>query len=219
MRTLALLICLVATAAVALCQEPPNDTPRPQQNPIVPPTSDPEFMQEVAGSSPAVTHLLAQAGPGRPDPMITSVQDAAGYIQDMFTKAADQLSEDDYTFKLTPGIRSFGQLLAHVADSNYMFCSLAKGEMAPVGNVEKTKTTKAEIQKALAESFVYCDGVYAGMTEAKAKTMAEFRGKPRSVLALLTFRHYHSMLHYGNVVTYMRLRGKVPPASQPSSRD
>ena len=162
----------------------------------------------------AVTPLLAQTKPGRPDPLIVSVQDAASFIRDMFTKAADQMSEEDYAFRPTPEVRSFGQLLAHVADSNYMFCSLAKGENAPVRDVEKTKTTKAEIQKALSESFAYCDGVYAGMTEAKGKTMTEFMGKLRPVLGLLTFRHNHSMLHYGNVVTYMRLRGKVPPSSQ-----
>ncbi|HVF59621.1 MAG TPA: hypothetical protein VNJ70_07425 [Thermoanaerobaculia bacterium] len=52
------------------------------------------------------------------------------------------------------------------------------------------------------------------MTEAKAKTMLPFMGKPRPALALLLFRTHHAALHYGNVITYMRLRGKVPPSLQ-----
>lgn len=167
----------------------------------------------------AATPLLAQAEPGQPDPLIASVQDAAGFVKDMFTKAAEQMSEEDYAFKPTPEVRSFGQLLAHVADSNYWFCSAAKGEKRPVGDVEKTKTTRADIQKALSESFAYCDGAYAPMTDAKAKTMIEFMGKPRPTLAVLIFRTHHTVEHYGNVVTYMRLRGKVPPSTQPQPKE
>ena len=162
----------------------------------------------------ATAPLAAQAAATEPDPLIGSAADAAGFFKDMFTKAAEQMSEEDYAFKPTPEVRSFGQILAHVADSNYWFCASVKGEKPRADDLEKTKTTRADIQKALAESFAYCDGAYAGMTEAKAKTMLPFRGKPRPALALLLFRTHHAALHYGNVITYMRLRGKVPPSSQ-----
>ncbi len=160
------------------------------------------------------TPLLAQTQPGQPDPMIASIQGAAKHVRDVFTKAAEQMSEADYAFKPTPEVRSFGQILAHVADNNYEFCSTATGEMAPVSDIEKTKTTRADIQKALAESFDYCDRAYAEMTDdATAKIMKEFMGKPRPALAVLNYGNYHSLLHWGNVITYMRLRGKVPPSA------
>lgn len=161
----------------------------------------------------AATPLPAQTEAVQPDPLIDSFVDASGYVTAMFMQAAEQMSEEDYSFKPTPEVRSFGQILAHVADSNYVFCSRAKGEAPPAGDIETTKTTKAEIQKALSESLAYCDGVLAGMTDERANATAEFMGKARPVLAILMFRAHHSLLHYGNVITYMRLRGKVPPST------
>lgn len=160
----------------------------------------------------AAPPLPAQTEPGQPDPLIATALAAAGYFEDMFTKAAEQMSEEDYAFKPTPEVRSFGQLLAHVADSNYFFCATVKGEPPPASGVEKTKTTKADIQQALSESFAYCDGAYAAMTDAKARAMVEFMGKPRPALGVLLFRTHHAALHYGNAITYIRLRGQVPPA-------
>lgn len=162
----------------------------------------------------AAAPLPAQTEPAQPDPLIAAAVEAAGYVKDVLTKAAEQMSEEDYAFKPTPEVRSFGQLLAHVAGSNYWFCSTVKGEKQPVSGIEKTKTTKADIQKALADSFAYCDGAYAAMTDAKARTMIDFMGKPRPALAVLIFGTHHNIEHYGNVITYMRLRGKVPPSSQ-----
>src|SRR5687768_7888198 len=98
------------------------------------------------------------------DAMITAARNANGYVQRMHTVAADQMSEADYAFKPTPEVRSFGEIVGHVADSNFQFCSAAKGEKAPVSGIEKTMTTRAELQTALAESFAYCNAVYAELT-------------------------------------------------------
>lgn len=157
--------------------------------------------------------LLAQTPQGPPDPAFMAARLANGMMPEWLTKAADAMSEADYAFKPTPEVRSFGQLLAHVANSDYMFCSIANGEKQPVRDVEKTRTTKAEIQQALAEAFAYCNGVYAGMTEAKARTMVQLGSMSMPALTVLLIRTHHSSLHYGNVITYMRLRGKVPPSS------
>ena len=162
----------------------------------------------------ATTPLRAQAPTAPPDPMLASMQQAAVHVRGVFTTAAEQMSEEDYAFKPTPEVRSFGQLLAHVADSNYWFCSTATGETAPMSGIEKSRTTKAEIQAALAASFAYCEQAYAAMADdAKAKRMAPFMGTPRPALVILNFRTYHSLLHWGNAITYMRLRGKVPPST------
>lgn len=158
--------------------------------------------------------LAAQAERETADPMITSAKDAFTYMGDVLTRAADQMPEEDYAFKPTPEVRSFGQLLAHVADSNYLFCSAARGEERPVRDVEATATGKGEIQQALAESLAYCEGAYEGLTEARAESMVPFMGEHRPVLVVLFFSTHHAALHYGNAITYMRLRGKVPPSSQ-----
>jgi uncharacterized damage-inducible protein DinB len=161
-----------------------------------------------------VTSLVAQTEPVHPDPMLASIQRGARHVQSVFTKAAEQMSEEDFAFRPTPEVRSFGELLAHVAGTNYWFCSTATGEKAPVSDVEKTVTTRADIQKTLAESFEYCDRAYAAMAdETKAKTMRQFMGHPLPALAVLNYRTYHSLLHWGNAITYMRLRGKVPPST------
>ncbi len=163
----------------------------------------------------AAMPVLAQE-PAKPDPVIAATQEAAGYVRAMLTRSAEQMSEEDYAFRPTPEVRTFGQLLAHVADSDYFFCSAAKGEKAPVSDVEKTAKTRAEIQKALSESLAYCDAVYAGLNETSAHALVDVGGGPqRPRLVVLMFRNFHAVEHYGNVITYMRLRGKVPPSSQP----
>ena len=81
-------------------------------------------------------------------------------------------------------------------------------------DIEKTKTTKADLQKALADSFAFCEAQFDAMTDAKAAEMTDFfRGKqPR--LNVLQFNIAHDFEHYGNLVTYLRIKGLVPPSSQ-----
>ena len=156
----------------------------------------------------------AQAPAPPPDIMAATMRMGATHIRTMFTIAADSMSEADYAFKPTPEIRSFGQLLAHVADSNYLFCSNALGEPSPAEEIEKSKTTRAEIRQALAESQAYCDRAFAAMSDEKAaRTVRPFRSTQLPALAVLNFRNYHALLHWGNAITYMRLRGKVPPTA------
>jgi hypothetical protein len=82
-----------------------------------------------------------------------------------------------------------------------------------VRGIEKSAATRADVLAAMAASFAYCDGVYAAMTQASARKTVPFMGSSLPALAVLIFRTHHLSLHYGNVVTYMRLRGKVPPST------
>jgi uncharacterized damage-inducible protein DinB len=133
------------------------------------------------------------------------------------TKSAEKVSEDLYSFKPTPEVRSFGAILAHIADGNYLFCSKVKGEESPSAMmaVEKGKTTKADIQKALAESYAYCDAAIAGVPAAQLADKADFFGMEQTKLSMIGFASVHSFEHYGNLVTYMRLKNIVPPSSEP----
>ena len=158
--------------------------------------------------------LLAQAPAKQPDFMVATMQMGATHIRTMFAIAADSMAEADYAFKPTPDVRSFGQLLAHVAASNYLFCASALGEPSPATDVEKTRTTRADIRQILTESMDYCDRAFASMhDETKARMPRPFRQSQLPALALLNFRNYHALLHWGNAITYMRLRGKVPPSA------
>ena len=107
-----------------------------------------------------------------------------------------------------------GQLLAHIANAQYAFCSAAAGEDSPnTANLEETLTTKADIVSALDEAFAYCVGVYDRTTDARGAEMTTFFGDDMAVAGVLAFNSAHNYEHYGNLVTYMRLNGIVPPSS------
>jgi uncharacterized damage-inducible protein DinB len=135
-------------------------------------------------------------------------------VKNNITKSAEKVSEDLYAFKPTPEVRSFGQVLAHIADANYMICGTASGTKGPEGSVEKTKTTKADLQKALADSFAFCDAAWAGLTDARAAEAVKMFGMEQTRLTALSFNTAHDFEHYGNLVTYMRLKNLVPPSSE-----
>ena len=128
-------------------------------------------------------------------------------------QAASKMPEDQYAFKPDPGVRSFGQILGHIADANYLFCSTVMGETNPSPGVEKTKTAKADLSAALHEAFTYCNRAYETLTDANAGETIKAFGQERSKLGSLWFNASHNLEHYGNIVVYMRMKGIVPPSS------
>lgn len=129
------------------------------------------------------------------------------------TKAAEQMSEENYAFKPTPEVRSFGQLVGHVANANFMICSMALGEKNPNATDFEKTDAKAGLVQGLKDSFTYCDKAYA-MTDAKGMEEATLFGMKTNKMGILSFNSGHDMEHYGNMVTYFRLKGMVPPSSQ-----
>ena len=133
--------------------------------------------------------------------------------------SADVMPEAKYGFKPVDSVRSFGSLLAHVAGASYEFCAAAKGEKTPHAEdeFEKSAKTKAEIVKALDGAIAYCDEIYKTLDDAKAAQVVNgaFGGPkgPRASLLIGNTGHYQE--HYGNVVTYLRINGLVPPSSAP----
>ena len=128
---------------------------------------------------------------------------------------AERLDEAMYAYRPTDDVRTAGQILAHVANAQYMFCSSAAGEANPnEANFEETATTKAEIVAALDAALAYCSDVYGAMTDAEGAAMRTFFGNEMAASAILAFNSTHNYEHYGNLVTYMRMNGIVPPSSQ-----
>jgi len=167
------------------------------------------------GASP-----IAQEPASPANPLSAGAKRSYDIIKGYIVKAAAKMPEEHYAFKPTPDVRSFGQLLGHIADSNFVICATVAGEKAPMGgfdaetSLEQSKKTKADLSKALADSFAYCDKVHAGMTDAAgAATTKSFVGEIAK-LSFLEFNTHHDFEHYGNIVTYMRLKGLVPPSSE-----
>jgi uncharacterized damage-inducible protein DinB len=129
-------------------------------------------------------------------------------------RSAEKMPEENYTFKPVDTVRSYGQIIGHLADAQYLFCSNVSGEKNPDLKIEKSKTSKADLIAALKEGFAYCDKVYDSMTDAAATQSVKFFGNDVPKYALLSINTGHNMEHYGNLVTYMRLKGIVPPTSE-----
>jgi uncharacterized damage-inducible protein DinB len=133
--------------------------------------------------------------------------------------SANQMPEANYSFKPVETVRSFGAILAHLAGASYEFCAAAKGEKPAhtEDEFEKSATTKAAITKALTDAIAYCDGAYSALTDKTAADVvagAFGSGKAARASALIG-NTGHFMEHYGNLVTYFRIKGMVPPSSQP----
>jgi len=141
---------------------------------------------------------------------------AYGRVKDILLRSAEKVPEENYNFKPTDAVRSFGQIVGHVADAQYLFCSIELGEKNPAPKIEQSKTSKADLIAALKDAFAYCDKAYDGMTDASATQMVKLFGNDAPKLDVLTVNNMHNMEHYGNLVTYMRLKNIVPPSSEPA---
>lgn len=193
MRIVIIHVCLVATAAVAASQERPKaDAPKADAPKAVAPPSQ--------GNALSAHNRMLYAG-----------------VKATLLRSAEKMPEESYNFKPTDAVRSYGQLIGHIAESQYFFCSAALGEKNPARKIEQTKTAKADLVTALKEAFAYCDRAYDGMTDATATQMVKLFGGDTPKFSVLNVNNVHSALHYGNLVTYMRMKNIVPPSSEPGA--
>jgi len=121
--------------------------------------------------------------------------------------AADAMPAAKFGFKLTDGQMSFAEWLNHSTERNYSDCAALKAEPAPdaAKNVAGLKE-KAEVTKALKDSFAYCAAALEAIDDQKVL------GSPQMTYSLL-----HIVVHnneiYGNIVGYLRSSGIVPPST------
>ena len=149
------------------------------------------------------------------NPMSTAIKNQYNTGKNNLTRAAEKMPEESYSFKPTDDVRSFGQMIGHVANAQYMFCSSALGEANPnKANIEQTKTSKTDLVQALKDAFAYCDKAYDGMTDATAAQTVKFGRGEQARIGVLSFNNMHNYEHYGNVVTYLRMKNIVPPSSE-----
>jgi uncharacterized damage-inducible protein DinB len=148
------------------------------------------------------------------NPFSTFNKFAYARVKTILVSSAEKMPEENYSFKPTDAVRSYGQIVGHVADAQYMFCSAALGEKNPGLKIEQTKTTKADLVAALKEAVAYCDKAYDSMTDAAGSQMVKFFDMDLPKIGVLNINNMHDMEHYGNLVTYMRMKNIVPPTSE-----
>jgi uncharacterized damage-inducible protein DinB len=175
-----------------------------------------------------LTYLLATAAVAlaqekQPTPAVASQdspfsawnKQAYGTQKKVLVGFAQKMPEENYKFKPTDAVRSYGQIVGHIAESQYVFCSLVLGEKNPAPKIEPTKASKAELIAALKDAFAYCDKAYDGMTDASGAQMVKFQGNDTPKLSVLSANIMHTVGHRGNLITYLRIKGIVPPTSDP----
>ncbi len=164
----------------------------------------------------AWTPVLAQVQPNGPGGPISSGA-RWGYAQIVrnVLESAEKMAEADYGFRPVDSVRTFGQLVGHVANAQYLFCSTVKGEANPnQGQNAEKLATKAESIAALKKAIAYCDQVYTSVTDENAGRLVKLFGMEMSAVTALYGNVAHTFEHYGNMVTYMRMKGLVPPSTE-----
>lgn len=148
------------------------------------------------------------------NPLVDTSKGMFAIVKGDITKSIDAIPDDLWSFKPTPDVRTVGQLFAHIADAQYEFCGLVTEGKMVSKDIEKTATTKADIVSAVKTAFAYCDAAYDKMTDSNAAdVMPFFGGRKITKLGAMDFNIAHTFEHYGNLVTYMRLKKIVPPSS------
>jgi uncharacterized damage-inducible protein DinB len=164
------------------------------------------------------------------EPLIRGIEGMHNSVKRFMLAAANEMPEEDFTFKPVAEVRTGGQLFLHVAYWQFFFCGEAKGEKPERPalltafhdqreNLQAIGATKASIIAAVQASYDYCDAVFTSLTPEQA---GQIIAAPRFMnidqaprVHFLAYNVSHANEHYGNIVTYLRLKGRTPPSSQP----
>ena len=164
---------------------------------------------------PILSLMIACAGSGalyaQDNPFSADVKSSYNGIKGTLTKAAEKMPEENYSFKTVPAVRTYGEMIGHIADIQTLLCGLVKGEQKK--GTAAGKTSKADLQAELKASFAYCDTVFDSMTDKDGATKVKMFGRDMTKLGVLNFVVVHDNEMYGNLVAFLRIKGIVPPSS------
>jgi len=158
--------------------------------------------------------LPAAIAMAQENPLSAFNKRAYGQIKSWVLTSAEKMPEANYGFKPTDSVRSFGEIAGHLADVQYMFCSVVLGEKSPAPKIEGVKTAKSDLLAALKDSGAYCDRAYNTMTDASSVQTVKFYAGDMPKLSILQVNIAHMSEHYGNLVTYLRMKNIVPPSTE-----
>jgi uncharacterized damage-inducible protein DinB len=138
-------------------------------------------------------------------------------VSRLVAASAEAMPEAGYAFKPTPDVRTFGELIGHLAEEHYMICAGARGEKNPKEGASFEKIAdRAGLVKAFNESVAYCNAVYAAAKDDAKTTQPATADRSDTPFSAMLMNVTHDSEHYGNIVTYLRMKGIVPPSSQSS---
>ena len=165
---------------------------------------------------------IAQTGEQPANPLSTWLRNAFNGNRNNIVRTAEKMPEENYGMRPGPQeeVRTFGQQVGHVANYNFLWCSQAKGEKNPnAGNNLEKLATKADFLKAVNDAFAYCETVYNSLTDASGTEMIDItqengRQTRNLRMALLILNYGHNNEIYGSMVSYLRMKGITPPASE-----
>jgi hypothetical protein len=176
------------------------------------------------GAALPALNAAGQRGQGTPPtpPASTSAEVLTMYnnIANFIVRTATMVPADKLTWQPTPEVRSFARLFAHIIDDNNGACAAIAGVTPQPARMDTgnntdgwaaNKMSKADLEKALADSVALCQKAFAAVDQTN---MMEMQGR-RTKIGMLIYNTSHINEHYGNLVTYLRLNGMVPPSSQP----
>jgi uncharacterized damage-inducible protein DinB len=170
----------------------------------------------VLAAASLIAGTVSAQTPGS-NPYTTSIREQHRRIDGIVTRAAEKVPEELYAFKPTPEVRSFAEILGHIADAHYLLCRAAHENAFDIKREHELKPgTKADLMAALKKSIAYCEQAFDGTTDANGTTPVKVGSSTVPKLMVLNLNVSHTWEHYGNLVTYMRLKGIVPPTSEPS---
>src|SRR5258708_11281873 len=154
--------------------------------------------------------------------LATSLQRGYAGFKTNFTQAAEKMPEADYGFKpgSTPEARTYAQVIAHIAQAQFGQCSGLKGVPNPMAGkqLEQELKTKAEVTKALADSFAMCDELFANITDASATEMVKAGQNEQTRAASLYGVIVHGNEMAGTAYGYLRSKNIVPPSTEDAQR-
>jgi uncharacterized damage-inducible protein DinB len=165
--------------------------------------------------APAALAVAQEKPDAGANPLSAHAHFLYGGMENVLLRTAEKMPEENYAFRPAETVRSFGQIIGHLADAQRTFCAIAIGEKSASLQIEKTKTSKADLTAALKDAMAYCDKAYGGMTDASGAQMVNLFGRDMPRLGVLHVNTVHAAEHYGNLVTYMRIKNVVPPTSEP----
>jgi uncharacterized damage-inducible protein DinB len=163
------------------------------------------------------TSLVAQGGTGNTaNPAVSTHHRIWEIFTNYITTVAEETPESTYAFRPSKDVRTLGQFIGHIADAHYLFCAAAMGDKPREESFEKSRTKKSDLVSALKTSTEYCARAYK-QTDKAALQPTKLFGEERTRLFALGLNAAHNAEHYGNIVTYLRINGIVPPSSRQSS--
>ena len=169
-------------------------------------------------ASLAAAPAAAQAQQAAADPLTAALKRQFDGVSRNVREAAEKTPEDKYAYQATKDVRTFAAFIGHVAASQYNGCSRAKGETNPNKEELEKLTDKAALVKAITASNEYCASVFGGANDKWMLETVTQGQAPNQVhvprAAVLAGTTSHSNEHYGNLVTYMRINGLVPPSTE-----